>query len=244
MSRLDRFKRLEAKRADRAGEGPKQTEARFNRVEKERAPGEAPPPRAAPERIERQVGEQPLTLDTRSTEEQQFTRCMHCEADNSRFAQTCIHCGAPLQTEPQRDYNERFWRQRQEQTAREQQGIQQLRQGKAQLTDEQARVQRAAFEQMVQEAQSDARNAGQPWGIRMINALKDPIQQWLLIGFFAAVAVGSVAGLRYARPDQPSLRWVCGGALLALVVLFTPPSWWTQRSRRGRGWFFGDDDWL
>ncbi|HYV43843.1 MAG TPA: hypothetical protein VFA20_03235 [Myxococcaceae bacterium] len=242
MSRLDRFKHLETRRAERSSEGDKNTQERFNRVEQERAPGEAPPPSPAAQRIQRQVSDQPLALDQRSTEEQQFTRCMHCEADNSRFAHACIYCGAPLQTDEQRDYNERFWRQRRSEAAREQQAVDQLRQHNEELTEEQARVQRETFSEMVKEAQGQARREGQPWGIRMINALTDPIWQWVLIGFFATAGLGAAAGLWYGRPDQLGLRWVCIGTLAALGLLFTPPGWWARRTRRG---LFQDyDDWL
>jgi len=243
MSRLDRFKHLEAKRTDRSGEGDKSTEERFNRVERERAPGEAPPPSPAAQRMQRQVSDPPLALDQRSTDEQQFTRCMHCEADNSRFAHACIHCGAPLQTDEQRAFNERFWRKHRSEAAQEQQAVEQLHRHDKELTEEQSRVQRETFSQMVKEAQDQAGREGQPWGIRMINALKDPIWQWVLIGFFAMAGLGSVAGLRYGRPDQFGLRWVCIGTLAALVLLFTPPGWWARRTRRS----FLDsdsDDWL
>jgi len=238
MSRLDRFKHLEAPRADRSGEGDKNTEERFNRVEQERAPSEARPPRPAAQRMERQVSDQPLALDQRSTEEQQFIRCMHCEADNSRYAHACIHCGAPLQTDEQRDYNEQFWRKRRSEAAQEQQAVEQIHRHEEERTEEQGRVQRAAFEQMVKEAQDVAGRDGQPWGIRMINAVQDPIWQWVMIGFFAMAGLGSIAGLRYGRPDQIGLRWACVGALVSLVLLFTPPSWWARRTRRG---FFDSD---
>jgi hypothetical protein len=231
MSRLERFKRLEAPRTERS-EGGKKTEA---------------PLSPAAQRMERQVSDPPLALDTRSNEEQQFIRCMQCEADNSRYAHACVHCGSPLQTDEQRQYNEQFWQKRRSEAAQEQQAVQQLHQRRQQheqeLSEEQARVQKEAFSQMVKEAQDQAGREGQPWGIRMINGLKDPIFQWMLIGFFVLVAGGAIAGLRYLRPDRVELKWVCGGALATLVFLFTPPSWWTRRTRRG-SLFSGDDDWL
>lgn len=241
MSRLDRFKRLEARRAERAGEGAKNTEARFSHVEQERPPAEAPVSRPAVQRMERQVSEQPLALDTRSTEEQQFIRCMICEADNGRFAQVCVHCGAALQTEQQREFNEQFWRQRRSEAAQEQQAVEQLQQHQAQLSEEHARVQRQAFEQMVRESQDGS--SRQPPGIRLINALKDPIIQWVLIGAFVLAGLGAGVGLWRSRPDQHTLRIVCGAILGIEALLFTPPSWWTYGGRRrGRPWHLGSDD--
>jgi predicted amidophosphoribosyltransferase len=188
------------------------------------------------------VSDPPLALDQRSTEEQQFIRCMCCEADNSRFAHACIHCGAPLQTDEQRDFNEKFWRQRRSEAAVEQQAVDQIHRHHEDQTEEQSRVQRETFSQMVKEAQVQAGREGQPWGIRMINGLQDPIWQWLLIGFLAMAGLGSAAGLWYGRPDQLGLRWVCTGTLVALVLLFTPPGWWARRTRRN---LLGDsDDWL
>lgn len=242
MSRLDRFKRLEAPRTERAGEGTKKTEARFSHVEQERAPGEAPVSRPAVQRMERQVSDQPLALDTRSTEEQQFIRCMICEADNGRFAQVCVHCGAALQTEQQRDFNEQFWRRRRSEAAQEQQAVDQLQQHQAQLTEEQARVQRQAFEQMVRESQDGS--SGQPPGIRLINGLKDPIWQWVLIGGFVMVGLAAGVSLWRSHPDQAGLKWICTGALVVLAWLFTPPSWWSYgwRRRGRRPWHLGSDD--
>jgi hypothetical protein len=243
MSRFDRFRRLEAPRTERAGEGGKKTRERFDRVEEERAPGEAPPsPRPSTQRVERQVSDQPLALDTRPKEEQQFIRCMRCEGDSSRYAAACVHCGASLQTDEQRDYNERFWRQRLREVAQEKEAVAQFHQHREQLSDEHMRVQREAFSQMVRESQHGGGSSGQPWGIRLINSIKDPIWQWVLIGTFAAVGIGAGLGLWRSRMDQLGLKGVCLGALIGLAFLFTPPSLWVRRRRRG--WFNDHDDWL
>src|SRR5262245_52919403 len=107
MSRLKRFQHLEAPREGRPGEASSTTDERFANLEAERPAQPATPASTASrggaaERFQRQVSEQPLALDARVTGEQQFIRCMRCEADNSRYARECIHCGTRLDTDEQR----------------------------------------------------------------------------------------------------------------------------------------------
>ena len=252
MSRLDRFKRLEAPRTERPGDAQKKTQERFTRMEPERAPADLPPPPPPPpgpaaERIRRQVSDQPLALDHRNTQEQQFIRCMHCEGDNGRYATHCIHCSAALQTDEQRDYNEQFWRQRQAQVAEEQQAVEQFQANRERLAQEQAEVRQRAYEAMVEEARAGDFSGGEgstPPGVRLIRAIESPALQRAVVAGLVVVAVLAGYGLTKLRRGPEWLPFVCIGALLALLLLFTPPGWWTYRGRRRRGWFFDDDDYF
>ena len=238
MSRLDRFKRLEAPRTERAGdEASKKTEERFTRMEQERAPGEAPPPRRpAAQRVERQVGDQPLALDNRSTQEQQFIRCMCCEADNSRYAQVCIHCGAPLQTDEQREYNEKFWRQRQVEVAQEQQAVEQFHAGKAKLTAEQAELVARAQAEMVKEARGGGEEGDAP-GIRLIRGIESTSGQVMAVIGFVVMGMISLGCLAKWQPGRTWLAVIGLAGLATLAILFLPPSVWITQRRRG----FWDD---
>lgn len=249
MSRLDRFKRLESPRTERPGDAQKKTQERFSRMEPERAPADYPPPPPPPpgpaaDRIRRQVSDQPLALDQRNTQEQQFIRCMDCEGDNSRYATHCVHCSASLQTDAQRDYNEQFWRQRQVQVAEQQQAEQQFRANQDQYAREQAEARQRAYEAMVEEARGGDFSGGEgstPPGVRLIRAIKSPTSQWAAVGGFVLVGVLAFYGLVNLKRGPSWMPFVCIGALLALLLLFTPPGWWTYRGRRRRGWLDDDD---
>ncbi|HZN95755.1 MAG TPA: hypothetical protein VFB81_23740, partial [Myxococcales bacterium] len=237
MSRFDRFRKLEAPRTERPADGPRKTQERFDRVEAGRAPSDLPPPPPPPpgpaaRRIERQVSDQPLILDQRSTQEQQFIRCMHCEGDNSRYASDCVHCGAALQTEAQRDFNERFWQQRQVQVAEEKQAVERFHKGREQMTKEQAEAQAAAYMSMVQEARGGELGGGSSWtppGVRFIRSIENPNGQWLAIGGFVLAGALAVLGLVKHKPGQDVLMWACLGVLMVLGILFTPPVFWSSR---------------
>jgi len=250
MSRFDRFRKLEAPRTERPADGPRKNQERFDWMEAERAPSDLPPPPPPPpgpaaQRIERQVSEQPLTLDPRNKQEQQFIRCMRCEGDSSRYADDCVHCGAALQTEAQRDFNERFWQQRQVQVAEEKQAAEKFRAGRQQMTKEQAEAQAEAYMAMVQESRGGEMGGGSSWtppGVRFIRSIESSNGQWLAVGGFVVAGALAVLGLLKHRPGQDMLVWGCMGVLLLLGVLFTPPVFWSSRGRRRRSWLFDDDD--
>ncbi len=250
MSRLDRFRKLESPRTERPADGPKKTQQRFDRMEPERAPADLPPPPPPPpgpaaERIRRQVSDQPLALDQRNPQEQQFIRCMHCEGDNGRYATHCIHCSAALQTDAQRDYNEQFWQQRQVQVEEQRQAEEQFHANRDQIAREQAEARERAYAAMKEEARGGDFSAGEgsaPPGVRLIRAIESPALQWAAAGGFALAGVLAFYGLANLKRGPEWLPFACFGALLALLLLFTPPRWWTHRVRRRRGWFFDDDD--
>jgi hypothetical protein len=60
-----------------------------------------------------------IELVSTDAAERPFTRCMRCEMDHNVFATECAMCGASLDTEAQREFNERLWAARREEAAAE-----------------------------------------------------------------------------------------------------------------------------
>ena len=132
-SRYDRFRRLERPRsgAPEPAPTPSGTDARIEAV---RGPvEEAVPSPGAPAGTEagaaseaesgggldrfRAAPERGLELDLADHDSQPFTRCAACETDNFRTAARCTTCGADLDTDEQRGFNQRFWAARQAEAA-------------------------------------------------------------------------------------------------------------------------------
>jgi hypothetical protein len=63
--------------------------------------------------------ERPLETADERPGAQPFVRCMDCQMDNTVYATTCQNCAAELDTEAQRAFNERLWRDRQAQAEAE-----------------------------------------------------------------------------------------------------------------------------
>lgn len=107
MSRLTRFLHLERPRPARGAEdGP---------------PGAAPAPPAGSGAALGRFGAEPASLELHrpGEGERPFTRCMRCGMDHHRSVTECTGCGAPLDTDAQREANERLWAGRREEAARE-----------------------------------------------------------------------------------------------------------------------------
>jgi hypothetical protein len=122
VSRLGRFLHIERSRATRPGDAPDPSAATAERIEGVEGPGRDPgQPATSGAELERFEPAPPpsIELATAGAGERPFTRCMRCGMDHSVFVTECSHCGASLDTEPQREFNERLWAQRQEETARE-----------------------------------------------------------------------------------------------------------------------------
>lgn len=98
MSRLRRFLHIERARPEPRG-APATTGTDLDRFSAPPAPGI--------ELVATDAGERP------------FTRCMRCEMDHHVLATECSGCGASLDTESQREFNERLWAARQEEAAAE-----------------------------------------------------------------------------------------------------------------------------
>ena len=90
---------------------------RFLKLERPRRPDEAPHHEVATTaRFTGPPSGMALEMDHG---EQPFLRCPRCEADNTRYADRCVNCQAPLVGDDVRAWNERLWAERQAQRARE-----------------------------------------------------------------------------------------------------------------------------
>ncbi len=153
MSRLRRFLRIERPRADRADEAgaSPETAERFEGVER---PGRGPgAPRASGADLGR-FGPDPeprIELVQADAAERPFTRCMRCGMDHNVFATECSGCGASLDTEAQRDFNERLWARRQEEAAQEARAEAERRAMAARSEAELAVARRAMGEELARE---------------------------------------------------------------------------------------------
>jgi hypothetical protein len=143
---------------------------RFLHIERARTkpPGAAPPSGAD---LDRFGPEPPPTIELLETAsgERPFTRCMRCGMDHGVFATApqgapseergfaagagleCTGCGASLDTEAQRDFNERLWARRQDEAAREAAASEVLRAARAEADAEVVRARRALGETLARE---------------------------------------------------------------------------------------------
>ena len=121
MSRLRRFLHLERPRAagGEARDAPTSAAGRFEGVLR---PGRHPrAPSASGAELGR-FGPDPdprIELVEADAAARPFTRCMRCGMDHGVFATECEGCGASLDTEAQRAFNEQLWARRREEAARE-----------------------------------------------------------------------------------------------------------------------------
>src|ERR671927_1380762 len=90
---------------------------RFLNLERPRRPGEAPHHEVAT--TGRFTGDPSGMSLQPDVGKQPFLRCPQCEADNSRFAEHCANCQAPLGGDDVRAWNEKLWEERQAQLAQE-----------------------------------------------------------------------------------------------------------------------------
>lgn len=239
MPRLRRFLHIERPRGER-GEGaedgrPTGASDRFEGVER---PGAGPPvPSSSGAGLGRFGPDPEPRIDLVETEAgaRPFTRCMRCGMDHGVFAVECSGCGASLDTEAQREFNERLWARRQEEAAREATAEAERRAeaDRAQAGAHAAR-QRLGEEIAREVAERERLRLGHeglgaglggegPIGLRILRALPDWRWQAGAIG----VAVAVVGGLfAYGRGGHPF------ALLLALVVtgvLVVPPGWRARR---------------
>jgi hypothetical protein len=183
VSRLRRFLHLERPRSAAGAEPPRGGAAseRFEAVERPGA-GLAAPSASGAE-LER-FGPDPdpsIELVEADAAAQPFTRCMRCGTDHGVFATSCSSCGASLDTEAQREFNERLWARRREEAAREEAALAKRRALAAGAEAELARSRRAMGEELAREvgrrerARLDAELGGRGWGLPG----EDRVERWL-----------------------------------------------------------------
>jgi hypothetical protein len=203
---------------------------RFLNLERQRPPGEE----HVPVNQERFTPEEPrppasgLQVDVEPADLQPFLRCLHCQADNTRFAETCTVCGARLHTVEQEAYNKTLWAQRQAESAAEQEALRKMHDPAVQ--DTQRRVGEALAQQVAEREQARLfwMNSERLPGVRLIEIIP-PAWRWRLgCGVAAWLAL---SGYFAWTTHKGGWVWAFFGTLLGLVSLFTPP-------RRYRSRFF------
>ena len=229
--RLSRFLHLERARAERPESETSsrlQSSGRFETLEERK---DALQEAAIPEsHLERFKGHDvPVGLAQPSEEDaRRFPRCMLCESENGRFAQTCSMCGADLGTPQQLEYNEGLWQERRKGLSRtledEREALRRL-EARRQEEEQQKREDAERLARMLEQLRKEEQSFG--WlrhglqhatvGTALLSLIPDKRLRWLTL----AGAVGLALGL---------LRFGEGGTKLAglglcalLAVLFIPP---------------------
>lgn len=246
MSRLRRFLHLERPRSERAGDADA-TPATADRFEAVERPGARPgAPRSSGADLDR-FGPEPeprIELLEADAGARPFTRCMRCGMDHGVFATECAGCGANLDTEAQREFDERLWARRQEEAAREARAEAERRARAGSEGAELAASRRAMGEELAREVGRLERrrldleagglgglgglgggadgNGGPPLGYRLLRMLPD--WRWQLGAIALAVAVvGALVAV--GRAGHP-------GALVAALVVtavLVVPRWRVRR---------------
>jgi hypothetical protein len=126
----------------------------------------------------------PVELDRPVADERPFTRCLSCGMDHHVSVVECSGCGARLDGEACRAFNESLWQERLVQAAREAEADAERRVARAEAEEEAAQGQRAAAEALAREVgESERRRLDRELGpggevIRGLQRLVD----WLLGG--------------------------------------------------------------
>jgi hypothetical protein len=168
--------------------------------------------------------------------EQPFLRCPSCEADNTRYADRCVNCQAPLDGDDVRAWNERLWAERQAQRAQEHAALRHGRTGQDLL--QQKRMLGEALAREVAERErarlswwwSGGVQDPTPIGVRLLGLLPSTRAR-ILAGAVAAVSFVGAALLAFGARGHPRLQ-IAGFLLgLLLLVLFAPNvpryrRWW------------------
>jgi hypothetical protein len=133
--------------------------------------------------------------------EQPFLRCPACEADNGRFAERCLNCGARLDTEAVHAFNQQLWEQRRA---------------------EASAVQAAEVEHQKSLAVDRQALGGSttPLGMRWLASLDEGRRTPAALGAIAVFLVSVLVALVATR--HPLLRVAGGGIAVLLLSLFLP----------------------
>ncbi|HEY6097980.1 MAG TPA: hypothetical protein VIW03_01030 [Anaeromyxobacter sp.] len=242
MSRLSRFLHLERARAG-APEEAEPSAATAERFEGVERPGPAPAaPRSSGADLDRFGPEPPprIELAEAAPGAQPFTRCMRCGMDHDVFATECAGCGASLDTAAQREFNEKLWARRQEESALEARATAEREAAEQRARTEFAAAQRAMGVEIAREVAERERvrlggedgpfggggspgYAGPPLGLRLLQALPD--WRWQL-GAIAAIlaALGGLTALGLRGHPFALLAAILFGLLLVV------PRWWLDDS--------------
>ena len=229
---------------------------RFLRLERPHRPGEQHTPVASPGRFAPEEDRPPgsgIDTDEEADDVQPFLRCARCEMDNTRFAQKCANCGAPLHTPEQELYNRQLWQKRRAEAAAEQEALRKMHEpprldGDAALArevgEELARQRLRAQDPRYAMGEVLAREVAEreearllwmgggsnvPFGVRAVVAMT-PRWRWRAAGITALWLGGT--GLAALRTHEPVAIWLFFGSLAVLLALFSPARrrrfWWSD----------------
>lgn len=203
--------------------------ARFLKLEQRQKGADVPPHEVA--NTARFRGEPSGMVLEPDSGEQPFLRCPRCEADNTRYAERCQNCQAPLTGEDVRAWNEQFWAARQAADA-----------GKAEaaqpLTPDAQRLLGEAIAREVGERErarlswwgSETVHDSTPVGMRLLAMLPTRRARVTVAAVaFAAFAAGALAA--FDGSHRPALRGAGLVVSMLLLLLFTP-----NLPRRRRWW--------
>lgn len=218
---------------------------RFLRLERPHQPGEQHTPVANPARFapeERRAPASGIETDEEPDDAQPFVRCAQCEMDNTRFADRCANCGAPLHTPEQDLYNRQLWQKRRAEAAAEQEALRKMHtpvatDGGAQPVHDARYALGEVLAREVAEREEGRLSwmsgaVDVPFGIRAVMAMS-PRWRWRA-GVAVALWLGGT-GVAALRTHHPTPMWLFFGSLGVLLALFTPARrryWWGSR-----GWW-------
>jgi hypothetical protein len=227
---------------------------RFLRLERPHQPGEQRTPVAHAERFAPEEPRAPrsgIETDEEPADAQPFLRCAKCEMDNTRFAQRCVNCGAPLHTPEQDLYNRQLWNKRRREAEAEREALRRMHEPAPPPDPEVARQQmrdadpryalgETLAEQVLQREENKLfwMTGGMtsysivPLGVRIAMALS-PAWRWRVgIAILCWLCgTGTVA----LRTHHPTAIWLFFGSVVLLLLLFSP-----ARPRRRFWWSSGD----
>jgi hypothetical protein len=169
--------------------------------------------------------------------EQPFLRCPRCEADNSRYAERCTNCRAPLTGEEVRAWNERLWAERKAQKAKDEAALRQAR-AAPDLVEQNRRLGEALAREVGERERSrmswwwgNGYQDPTPIGFRLLSLLPGT-QARIVAGALAAITFVGAAGAALGGRGHPRLQGAGFIVGLLLLVLFTP-----NVPRRRRWWW-------
>ncbi len=156
--------------------------------------------------------------------------------DYNVFAVECAGCGASLDTEAQREFNERLWAARQEEAAREARAAAERDELRSRAEADPDRRRRAMGEELAREVGDlERRRLGgfggepgsfEPLAFRLLALIDDPATR-VAVGISGAAALVVLAVVGLVRPDsRPALYAAIALAALLLVPPRRRRRWW------------------